>query len=159
MTARKNKVNFKRATQTKLYRSEKNRVLGGVAGGFAEIINIDPVIVRIVFVILALSWGSGLVLYIILWMLIPTKSQIKKTFDESVKNNVDEIKEKAGQISSEIESMSGKKSTRRWLGVVLIAFGALLLLGNFGFANLFNILRLWPLIIVLIGIKILSKND
>lgn len=50
----------------KLYRSQQNRVLGGVCGGLGEHFNLDPIIFRVLFVVLTLFWGGGLILYIIL---------------------------------------------------------------------------------------------
>ena len=58
----------------KLYRSKDNRVIGGVAGGIAEYLGLDPVIVRVVFVIWAIvPWfaGSAVLVYLILWLLVP----------------------------------------------------------------------------------------
>jgi phage shock protein C len=56
----------------KLYRSRKNKVLGGVCGGLGEYFDIDPTIIRIVFVILLLPGGfPGLIPYVILWIVVP----------------------------------------------------------------------------------------
>ena len=55
----------------RLYRSRRVKVLGGVAGGLAQYFNIDPIIVRILFVVFTLMHGMGLVLYIILWIVVP----------------------------------------------------------------------------------------
>jgi phage shock protein C len=55
----------------RLYRSRTNRKLGGVCGGLGEYFNIDPMLFRIIFLILFLGAGQGLVLYIILWLVIP----------------------------------------------------------------------------------------
>jgi phage shock protein C len=55
----------------KLKRSRKNRMLAGVCGGLGEHFNIDPTLVRIGFVLLGLSSGFGIVLYIILAIIIP----------------------------------------------------------------------------------------
>ena len=49
----------------KLYRSRKNAVICGVCGGIAEYFNIDASIVRIIWVLLSLSGGTGLLIYII----------------------------------------------------------------------------------------------
>jgi phage shock protein C len=60
--------NYKR-----LYRSNKDSMLGGVAGGLAEYFNVDPTIVRLVFVLLAfvsVGFPMGLI-YLILWVVIP----------------------------------------------------------------------------------------
>ncbi len=58
----------------KLYRSDTNRKIWGVCGGLGEYFDIDPVLVRIIFVVLALSGGSGLLLYILLAILVPRGS-------------------------------------------------------------------------------------
>ncbi|MEM5812303.1 MAG: PspC domain-containing protein [Candidatus Aenigmatarchaeota archaeon] len=55
----------------RLYRSGKDKVLGGVCGGIGEYFHTDPVLVRIAFIILALLWGFGIILYIICWIIIP----------------------------------------------------------------------------------------
>ncbi len=62
----------------KLYRSETDKILGGVAGGLGEYFNIDPNIIRIIFVLLAVFGGSGIVIYLILWLLLPKKSSLEK---------------------------------------------------------------------------------
>jgi phage shock protein C len=55
----------------KLYRSLNNKMLGGVAAGLGEYLNIDPTIVRLGFVALALMGGPGLVVYLIMWLVVP----------------------------------------------------------------------------------------
>ncbi len=60
----------------RLYRSETDKKIGGVCGGLAEYFGIDPTIVRIIFVILALVWGGGVVIYLICWLVFPKKSAL-----------------------------------------------------------------------------------
>lgn len=55
----------------KLYRSRKEQMIAGICGGIAEYFAIDPTIVRLVFVLLALLGGPGLLIYIILWIVVP----------------------------------------------------------------------------------------
>jgi phage shock protein C len=58
--------------QKRLYRSRKDRKIAGVCGGLAEYFNIDPVIVRVIALILLLPGGlPGIVPYIILWIAVP----------------------------------------------------------------------------------------
>jgi len=56
-----------------LYRSKKNRIIAGVCGGLGEYFNIDPVIIRILCVLFALGMGSGIIAYIIAWIIIPQR--------------------------------------------------------------------------------------
>lgn len=55
----------------KLYKSSVNRMLCGVCGGFAEYFNIDPTLVRLVWVIITLMGGAGILAYIIAAIIIP----------------------------------------------------------------------------------------
>jgi phage shock protein C len=55
----------------KLYRSKKNRKIAGVCGGIAEYFGVDPIIVRLITLILVLSAGGGLIAYIIAWIVVP----------------------------------------------------------------------------------------
>ena len=55
----------------KLYRSKSNRQLAGVCGGLAEYFNLDPTLIRVLFVILAVLGGSGVVLYVAMWIIVP----------------------------------------------------------------------------------------
>jgi phage shock protein C len=58
----------------KLYRSKKYRKIAGVCGGLGEYFDIDPIIFRMLFVALFLSGGSGILIYILMWIFVPVKS-------------------------------------------------------------------------------------
>jgi len=60
----------------RLYRSETDRKIGGVCGGLAEYFNIDPTIVRLLFVFISLFWGFGIIVYLVMWIVVPKKSKI-----------------------------------------------------------------------------------
>lgn len=58
----------------RLYRAENDKILGGVCAGLANYLKIDPAIVRIVFVLLTTGWGAGFLVYIVLWLILPTRA-------------------------------------------------------------------------------------
>ena len=59
-------------TQTRrLYRSHTNRKLAGVCGGLAEYLNTDATLIRVLFVLLALLGGPGIVIYLLMWIIVP----------------------------------------------------------------------------------------
>jgi phage shock protein PspC (stress-responsive transcriptional regulator) len=58
----------------RLYRADNDKILGGVCAGLANYLRLDPAIVRIAFVLMTIGWGAGFILYLILWMILPTKS-------------------------------------------------------------------------------------
>jgi len=57
----------------KLYRSAKDKMIGGVAGGLGEYFNVDPTLIRLLFVLVCLLGGSGIIAYLILWIIVPEK--------------------------------------------------------------------------------------
>jgi len=58
----------------KLYRSKTNRIIAGVCGGLGEYFNIDPTIVRLIWILFSLALGAGIITYIIAWLIIPEKA-------------------------------------------------------------------------------------
>ena len=60
-----------------LFRNSNDKVIGGVCSGLAHSLKIDPVVLRILFVLFVLGWGTGILLYIILWLILPERSMIQ----------------------------------------------------------------------------------
>jgi phage shock protein C len=59
----------------KLYRSRRNRMLGGVCGGIAEYFNIDPTLVRLIWVLSTIGLGFGIWGYLLAWLIIPNSPE------------------------------------------------------------------------------------
>jgi len=59
--------------EKRLYRSKKDRVIAGICGGIAEYSNVDPTIIRLLWVVGTFLWGAGLLAYILAWIIIPEK--------------------------------------------------------------------------------------
>ncbi len=55
----------------KLYRSQAQTMIAGVCGGLAEFLGLDPTVVRLIFVLLALGAGHGVLIYLVLWLIMP----------------------------------------------------------------------------------------
>ena len=55
----------------KLYRSQNNRMVAGVCGGLGEYFNIDVTLIRVAFVLLAVFGATGLLLYLLMWAIVP----------------------------------------------------------------------------------------
>jgi phage shock protein C len=58
-------------TPKRLYRSRSDRMLVGVCGGIAEYFNVDPTLVRIITVVVALLPGPAVIAYLIAWLIVP----------------------------------------------------------------------------------------
>jgi phage shock protein C len=59
----------------KLYRSRNQRMLGGVCGGLAEYFNVDTTLIRVLFLVLGVFGGTGLVIYVVMWLIVPDVSK------------------------------------------------------------------------------------
>lgn len=66
--------------ENRLYRIVNGKVIGGVAGGLAEYFGIDPTIMRIIFILLTLIGGGGILIYLILWIVVPEKYTLYPPF-------------------------------------------------------------------------------
>lgn len=62
----------------RLYKSKKERMIDGVCGGIAEYLNADPSIIRLVWVLLTLAGGCGIILYIICAIVLPDEDKVEK---------------------------------------------------------------------------------
>jgi len=127
----------------KLYRIRKNKVFGGVCTGLGEYFEVDPVLIRIAFVILGFIHLIGAFLYIILWIVIPEKEN--DYFGE------EETAQEEYEIKNERVN-SGNKS-RIVLGTILIFLGGIFMANRF--FPYFGFRDLLPIGLLLIGIIIL----
>lgn len=59
----------------RLYRSRTDRQLAGVCGGLARYFNVDATIVRVAFIVLAVLGGSGVAIYLALWIVVPKEPE------------------------------------------------------------------------------------
>lgn len=151
----------------KLYRSNRDKMIGGVAGGIAEYFEIDPTIVRILFVLAVFFGGGGFIAYIILWIIVPEKPYIFPGMDQNqstAQNNFTSAEQPSSsgeEKTSESQSafnyaafqQQQKSNSSSIAGIVLIVIGALFLLNNF--IPRFSFGDFWPFILIAIGIGLL----
>jgi len=60
----------------RLYRSDKDRMLCGVCGGMAEYLNIDPSVMRVLWILFGCMGGSGILAYIVIAVILPSSSKV-----------------------------------------------------------------------------------
>ena len=58
-------------TNGRLHKSSRDKKLAGVCGGIAEYLNADPTVVRLIWGLLSLGWGTGIVIYLLLAFILP----------------------------------------------------------------------------------------
>lgn len=160
-----------------LYRSRRDRVVAGVAGGLGEYLAVDPVLIRLAWAALFFLGGSGLLLYILAWIVIPEEpeTEAKHTSDNEASSLPAQT---AYPTSASVESdnpagIEGSQFSQRWSsrddGHTVerrrrIVGGILIVLGLVFFANEFaprwvNTDLLWPLCLIALGIFILGRRD
>ncbi len=141
----------------KLYRSRTQKVLGGVCGGLGEYFNIDPVLVRIVFVIMAFFHGFGLLLYIIMLVIVPQKPIVWQMPGETPQSETPPNQSQAETTEPiNFESYQLKKEPSKGkviAGIILILLGVVFLFENIW--PFFDFEDFFPLILVGIGVVIL----
>ncbi len=125
--------------QKRLYRTTRERVLGGVCAGLADYFEIDPVIVRLIFLVALLAGGSGLLAYIALWILMPGKEPFSQTEPAALTSELN------ADPTFNLESQSSDKSKGTTIaGIALIVLGVVLLadmlIPHFSFKYAFPIL-------------------
>lgn len=62
----------------KLYLSDSDKKIAGVCGGIAEYFDVDPILIRLIWIILVFCLGSGVIAYLIAWLLLPSKTYISR---------------------------------------------------------------------------------
>ncbi len=89
----------------KLQRSRRDHVIAGVCGGIAEYFGLDSTIVRVVFAILIVLWGSGILLYLALWIIVPLtgKEEAAPSLGQRVRQTAEEMKAAAEGIKKEFK--------------------------------------------------------
>lgn len=151
----------KNKTYTPIYRSEENKILAGVCGGLGEYFNVDPNIIRIIFIILTIFGGSGLIIYLVLWIILPSKLHTasgKNPFQENMSEVRTKAQKFAHDIQNSVNSNPNKRPSNRLLAYGAILLGIIFLLNNFGFNDLINFDRLWPILLILLGGAIILRK-
>jgi len=143
----------------RLTRSVKDKVIGGVAGGIAEYFEIDPVIVRVLFVVSLFFHGAGFIAYIVLWIALP---EANYALESSSITNVQNSNSSESQMkqddaaSAYFKRLEEKKIKRnRNLGIVLLVLGCIFLADNF--IPKIRIADFWPIILIALGLSMLLK--
>ncbi|MFA4942304.1 MAG: PspC domain-containing protein [Patescibacteria group bacterium] len=139
----------------KLYRSRTDRVIWGVCGGLSEYFNVDSTLIRIIFILLALGSGVGLMLYVVLALVVPNNPQDQVKGSEKVKELARELGNSAKKMSGEMKS-SEEYPTRNILGLIILIVGITMLLkGVFYFHINWGIV--FPFLIILFGFYLLNN--
>ena len=167
----------------RLYRSRDDRMLSGVSGGLADYFDVDPALVRLLWVLGTLfSSGLALIAYLVLWIVVPLEGHQGRPSDV-VRANIDEMASEMRRLTMSVKeglSSEGEKGVsasnaeapsaseqpsadgqaararrRQWAAALLIALGALLLASNLGAFWWFEWRFGWPVLLIVIRLLML----
>lgn len=148
-------VIYQRKGTRRMYRDPDNKILSGLSSGLANYFGIDPIIVRVIFILMALFYGTSILVYIILWIVTPeakTRSQKleMKGQDINLSNIETSIKNEFNQVKSNLKSFKNSKNFQNYrsnagdvlntfwkasgavIKIALILFGVLFLIIGMG---------------------------
>ncbi|MFA7253044.1 MAG: PspC domain-containing protein [Patescibacteria group bacterium] len=136
-------------SEKRLYRSCKNRMIGGVCGGIGEYFEIDPVLIRLIFVLLLFT-SISFVLYLIAWIIIPEgpNCQSDKRSEESV-----EYETKENDKDSTYKPLTKSNVI---IGSIIAILGLLFLIQNISGINVWA--NFWPVILIGIGLMLILSS-
>lgn len=138
----------------RLMRSRNEKIIAGVAGGIAQYLAVDPVFVRLAFVALA-STGVGLLVYPLLWVIMPQEQNISATPQPVVYVNYEE-EIPINNVGSTPPPADPQARRNRLLGIILVSVGAVILA---------NLIAPWmtsllvPIIFLVAGVLLLRRGN
>ncbi|MCD6372681.1 MAG: PspC domain-containing protein [Thermococcus sp.] len=140
----------------KLVRSRRNRIFLGVLGGIAEHLELDPTLVRLLFVVLLVFNPVAMtLLYFVAALIIPEEGE------EEEKPLPDRINELAGETEKKLGEVFSSEENSKTIAIILIVLGAVLLAGPFMPVLLpaFDIRTLLAVAFLVIGLVLLMRGD
>src|SRR4051812_25776062 len=118
--------------KTKLYRSTTDCMLAGVCGGLGAYLEIDPVVVRLFFVLLTLGGGGGVLIYLLLWIVIPCQDQGEVASAATIRAGTEEIAQRARTLGRDVRTsvQDGNPQAAFIAGAALVMLGVVFLMQN-----------------------------
>ena len=143
--------------RTGLFRNESDKMIAGVASGIAAYANIDVTLVRIIFILMVLFGGGGLIVYIIMWIVLPLDN--KPLFRNLNYDDMEEKKnpgsEQPFQNPQQDQRFKKKDDGSLIAGLILISLGIIFLVIRY-FPRI-DFGDLWPVILIVIGVVLLRN--
>ncbi len=133
-----------------LRRSKEHKIIAGVCGGIAEYFETDPVLVRLIFLAIALMAGSGIVLYLLLIVVIPEHGEKTSIVEKELGKLKEDFNREEMPKHKHDEHYSHTKGV---FGFFLIIIGLMVLMDNF-FPEL-HVSSFWPMILIFLGLTIM----
>ncbi len=136
--------------EKKLTRDPQDKMIAGVSAGLAKYFELEVTWVRIAFVFAVFFGGGGLLMYIILWIVVPEDRKLPYTYTD--------YKTQTGEPLRPTNQSKNNSNLSLLLGFILVVMGTYFLMGEFDLLPYwFSLRKLWPLIFIVFGLIILAK--
>ena len=145
----------------RLTRDTRRGMVAGVAAGFGEYLDVDPVLVRLGFVLLSFVQGLGVLFYLACWFVVPRRDVVSA--DQPLTGSgFAAVRDAGSQLAAEARAASpDAASAQLAIGSLLVLLGALLLAHNLDWLHWPHWMRfevLWPLLLVALGLGLVAKS-
>ena len=158
----------------RLTRDTKNAILGGVCGGFANYFGVDPVLIRLAFILMVVLNGFGLVAYVVGWVIMPRADKDappsgasgsgapgSATATDPAGRIVESVRQAGEKVADGFQRLPDEKRRGSAIaGTVLIVLGTIFLLDRMSWwswpywARFSN---LWPVILIVVGVSLIFE--
>ena len=150
----------------RLYRNRDGRMISGVASGLADYFDVDPTLVRLVFILAALINGIGIFIYIVMSFIVPVReAQVLRDEAageeplEMTETTREETHAPAGPPMTEaVNHWQHREQRHTWAGLILITLGVLFLAQNMGLLLWWNWRIFWPVVLIGVGALLLTRQ-
>jgi phage shock protein C len=148
----------------RLTRDTKHAVLAGVAAGFGRYLDVDPVLARLGFVLLAFVNGLGVLVYLAGWALMPREDAAPAggAAGTPAPTGFASLRDAGQELAAEVRKVTAEPASAQLaIGSVLVLTGTLLLAHNLGWLHWPYWMRfetLWPLLLVALGLGLVFKS-
>ena len=169
---------LRESAMDRLERSNTDKLIFGVGGGLAANLDVDPVLVRIVFVILGIATGGTAVIgYLLLAILMPPSlAQSDEDSDaegteskpsNQTSENLEKLKQEAREATERLRAAVSRhspgsataSSAKKTWGLIAIVLGGLLLGSNLGWYGWFSLGEWWPVIVIAGGVALIATSQ
>jgi phage shock protein PspC (stress-responsive transcriptional regulator) len=150
----------------RLHRSRRDRVIFGVCGGLGEYFDLDPVLIRLAFVLISLVGGAGLLAYLVLAVVLPEQDASIEPGREELRQNLESLSVNTDELADDFRGGGGDEgdSARRVRGqqlggLLLIGLGLLFFANSLGWLAWWNWGQLWPVALIVLGLAFLLRRS
>lgn len=145
----------------RLYRSQHDRIIAGVCGGLGLYFRVNPLLFRILFVLLSAAGGLSVPLYLLLWIAVPDAREVFRQEEQRLDREArfkSDTRPLDDSLLLDSDSQVPKRASGDWLvllGVAFVGMGLIVLMRNLGLFSWLRILA--PLALVALGIALLIE--